>query len=368
MKIHAIRSLQCQDHACNIPPNVLNVLWFLGKRCNFDCSYCSPHNHDAVSPFIDLVKCQNFVSRTHGWADQHNKKIKWSFTGGEPFLDPGFLPLLATIKSCASTEQINVVTNGSLPVDTYLHSQDFLAGLTFSLHLERPQQEIQNTLEKIIDLHSRQKSFVNVNLMFLPSTLDQVKQIRDQLGAAGVSSSVRRITPMHIEQQYLPYRQEGSGRKDVVLTDIEHQSRTRQEWKKINVARRTQALEDYYSPEEEQYLDQVAQESLWQNLGAWTDQGYRELNSNNLIAEKTNRFRDWICYGGVDDINIDFDGKIYRAFCQNGGPIGHINDDVAFGTQPTLCQLDWCICVSDIAIRKAHPDHVDLILGSGKQS
>ena len=44
--------------------NVFQVTWDLGRRCNYDCSYCPMHRHDNFSPHAsleELIKNSDFV-------------------------------------------------------------------------------------------------------------------------------------------------------------------------------------------------------------------------------------------------------------------------------------------------------------------
>ena len=34
--------------------NRYQIIWDLGRRCSYACSYCPPHRNNKTSPFIDL--------------------------------------------------------------------------------------------------------------------------------------------------------------------------------------------------------------------------------------------------------------------------------------------------------------------------
>ena len=84
-----------------LPDQKLVVTWDLGRRCNYDCSYCPPTRHDKVSPYAELPKlkktakfvldyCNTLVSYKKS-GDGAHQQISISFTGGEPTVHPGFL-------------------------------------------------------------------------------------------------------------------------------------------------------------------------------------------------------------------------------------------------------------------------------------
>lgn len=360
--IVAVRSLMCADHAHNIPPTVRVINWFLGKRCNYDCSYCSPHIHDAVSPFIDLVSAKKFVDKAYSQC-QWPQKIKWGFTGGEPFVDPGFLPLIDHI-SQGACEQIDVTTNGSLPYSTYLKSSKFLNGLTFSLHLERSQKEIDTILETILRLKDSTDLFLSINLMFLAGKGTQVTDIQKKLRDNDVPVAVRKITPPVLDQKHLPFVQTGNGKKQQQLHDTEVQTEHKNIWRIENDLARGQNIIEYYTPGEIAQIQTANTKPLWQNMAFWDKSGcYREVNTEYLVAHDANSFQSWICYAGVDGLYIDFDGRIYVGQCLNGRSIGHINDDTPpFQQNPVICQRQWCTCNNDIPVRKCVSDsYLDLI-------
>jgi len=355
----ALRSLQCQDHANNIPPTVLTVHWFLGKRCNYDCSYCSPHTHDAVSPFIDIVTAKTFVNCVEDYCIKNNKKVKWSFTGGEPFIDPGFLDLAWHIKNSSSTEQLNVTTNGSLPMRTYQVASEIFKGITVSIHLERSDEEINSTISNFAQIKN---CFISVNLMFIPGQLSRIKTIVQQLKDQQIPVVLRKITPNIIQEGLMPYQSAGPGKKHVQLISRADQSLNKIQWQKNLDSDRADRIKDFYNDTELEYLGLINDSTEWSNCGIWSSDGsYQEINSDALVATDRVNFYGWTCYAGVDNIFIDFDGQIYRGMCQNDGAIGHIKNLVTFVSDATVCKKQWCVCNNDITLRKATQDGLGYI-------
>ena len=352
--IRAIRSLQCRDHAINLPPNVLTVMWYLGKRCNYDCSYCSPHIHDAVSPFVDPEQSKKFIDTTINWAISNNKKIKWSFTGGEPFLDPSLFDLVKTLSDSTTTEQINIITNGSLPLSHYEKFAGLVAGITFSVHLERSNVEIQKTINTMISLVQQQKIFVSCNLMFLPGRQQEIEKIVQQLQKNKVNFVLRKISPDPVAELLTPFVAPNKFKKSLELKSVDQQSDNKQQWKSIKDQQLTDLSHSYYSDQELEYLKIINTQPVWQNMGLWYGQDqYEEINTDLLLSLGKNQFQNWTCYAGVDNVYVDFDGHVYRGMCQEGGQIGHMRDWSGFLTQPVVCHRNYCGCNQDIVVRKS---------------
>jgi MoaA/NifB/PqqE/SkfB family radical SAM enzyme len=72
--------------------HILRVEWNIGKRCNYDCSYCNKDTHDDTSKFMEWDIYTNAIDQLLKFAN--GKPIKISFTGGEPFVHPKFIDML----------------------------------------------------------------------------------------------------------------------------------------------------------------------------------------------------------------------------------------------------------------------------------
>ena len=64
--MNLIQNLNSFDTVDLLDGNVFQVTWDVGRRCNYDCSYCPTHRHDNFSPHAsleDLKKNAEFVLR-----------------------------------------------------------------------------------------------------------------------------------------------------------------------------------------------------------------------------------------------------------------------------------------------------------------
>ena len=80
------------------------ITWDLGRRCNYDCSYCPAHRHDNFSPHATLQELKNTAEFLFDYVSvvaEHriNKNFDVSFTGGEPTVNPKFLEFAKYLKS-----------------------------------------------------------------------------------------------------------------------------------------------------------------------------------------------------------------------------------------------------------------------------
>jgi MoaA/NifB/PqqE/SkfB family radical SAM enzyme len=79
-------------------PVPYQVLWDLGRKCNYDCHYCWPAVHNKVDPHKDYdLLIRTFDHIIDNWAG--GESIRWNFGGGEPTLHPRFIDLMKHLKS-----------------------------------------------------------------------------------------------------------------------------------------------------------------------------------------------------------------------------------------------------------------------------
>jgi hypothetical protein len=107
------------------------VAWDLGRRCNFECWYCSENSHNTYEPLKNL----EFLTRAYQnlktfWAG--DGKIKFSFTGGEPAVYKDYLPFVKLLR--ADGHIISTTTNGS-STEKYYAELAYYSNITFSIHL-----------------------------------------------------------------------------------------------------------------------------------------------------------------------------------------------------------------------------------------
>jgi MoaA/NifB/PqqE/SkfB family radical SAM enzyme len=89
----------------------------LTDRCNFNCLYCRGLRRD-ISGDLPFSEAERILSI---WIEQGLRNVR--FTGGEPCL---YKKLPELVKFCrdSGVERIAISTNGSLPLDQYLHLVD----------------------------------------------------------------------------------------------------------------------------------------------------------------------------------------------------------------------------------------------------
>jgi Radical SAM superfamily len=168
--------------------SVFQVGWDLGRRCNYDCSYCPSHRHDNFSPhapFAQLIKNVDFLYRYIDLYSTYRstKKVSINFTGGEPTVHPNFIQLIEYLSSeyqdryadrwqCGFT----VTSNGAMSERMATAIMDNMGFITISYHAEADAALKQQVLDRIeqFRLHGPEKQCgLSINVMFHAEHFDE---------------------------------------------------------------------------------------------------------------------------------------------------------------------------------------------------
>ena len=281
----------------------VKVEWNLGKRCNYDCSYCPAVIHDNTSPHTDINILKNAV-------DELSKinNIRISFTGGEPCVHPKILDLLEYAKPKVSW--LNVTTNGTRTAEFYIDILDRLINhIVFSVHFEYDYQKVIETVLNVAQ-HTKNKNIL-VHMMMLPGHLDDVSDACRRLKEAGINYALRPIRWTETHDVFEDMERYSADEKDFLVTQN-------------------------HNPPHNTMIDET-----------------ESCNTNDLLIAKTNQFKGWKCNAGLESLMINWDGDVHRATCRVGGSLGNIyNGTFESPIAPIICTRKWCTCVADIPLTK----------------
>jgi MoaA/NifB/PqqE/SkfB family radical SAM enzyme len=285
----------------SIEANAIKIEWNLGKRCNYDCSYCPSEIHDNSSPHTDI----ELLKRTVDQMVKLDKPIRLSFTGGEPCVHPKFKELVAYCKAKGVT-WISVTTNGTLPADFY--SALPVDQIIFSLHFEFDYFRVFETIKKVNKTFDKE---ILVHVMAIHSHLNLVRNVVWLLGLEGIPYILRRIR----------------------WTDGDHD-----------------LFDDMkYEPND---LAWIKSSEATVNPNTLIDDTI-QYHANDIIKLHLNQFKDWKCNIGIESLMVNWDGEVFRATCRVGGSLGNIYQGTfSIPKDPVSCTRNFCTCATDIPITK----------------
>jgi MoaA/NifB/PqqE/SkfB family radical SAM enzyme len=285
----------------------IKVEWNLGKRCNYDCSYCPETIHDNYSPHTDINILENTVDKLC----DIGKPLRISLTGGEPCVHPDIEDLFDYFKR-KNIFWVNVTTNGTRGYQWYLNNEMYFNHIVFSLHFEHDYTRIVDTILKFYD--STERDFF-VNIMAHHKYMDQCRTVVKKFNEIGIKYAVRRIRWTDGDHN--------------VFDDLRYEG-TDLQWILDQEATVKPNTVIYKNNEEPIYF-----------------------HANDVIKNHLNKFTGWKCNAGLESLMINWDGEVHRATCRVGGSLGNIYHGTFLPPNDSIvCTRDWCTCAADIPLTK----------------
>lgn len=356
--------------------NSMMIDWYIGKRCNFSCSYCVDFIHDNYSAHVPFEKMKIFVDKI---VERYGTNITWSLTGGEPTLNPDFIKLLEYLQD--KKYHISVCTNGSRDIDYLLRMYELVDNITYSLHFEHITLKLEEYKQKALEFERWRKNWNSNHItgweigdiqpkqfiarfMALPGFINEISKLTDEFKNAGIERIEHRVIRPQKEyfveenKQKMP---DGSYRWKIKKSKTDISDKTKVAPNKDNWDTYTTVLEReerWYSETDREILsnlyDEVKTERKWLEL-------YIEDSSKNIKVEhvhynKSNfeyqtNFKGWTCYAGVSLLKVAPNGDIFVANCFQGGPLANIytmTEDIQLPTEPIVCQKFRCTDPMDL--------------------
>lgn len=158
------------------------VMWALGRRCNYDCSYCDDVAHDAKSPYAPRDQLFAAVDTLHR-DFARGEVIRYAFSGGEPTLNPAFLDLVRNLAEHGHI--VGTTTNGSR-TPAYYAELFGLSHINFSVHFEYAREaRLLETARALLDRRRREpglaERIVGYQLMIVPGGLERAEAFAELL-------------------------------------------------------------------------------------------------------------------------------------------------------------------------------------------
>ena len=148
--------------------NRYQIIWDLGRRCSYACSYCPPHRNNKTSPYLSFEKLCETMDGIAEYANLYDEfrnkpaKKKLSFTGGEPTIHPRFFDFLEYCRDEYPDFSRGLTTNGWFSIVTLQRVIDTTTGGTISYHCEAEDKQKKRVIENAIALKDKFKC----NVMF----------------------------------------------------------------------------------------------------------------------------------------------------------------------------------------------------------
>jgi organic radical activating enzyme len=165
------------------------ILWDLGRRCNYDCSYCWPAVHNRYEEHKSYGVLVSTVDKIiNEWSN--SGRIRWNFGGGEPTLHPDFLKLITHLSS--KNQWTMVTSNGTRDHRYWAEAASVLNSINLSAHFEglsteKEEDRFVRNIEAICKHHDEHDDdhWLEIKLMCTPQHFERAVNLKNKINALG---------------------------------------------------------------------------------------------------------------------------------------------------------------------------------------
>lgn len=360
------------------PTGAFSVDWYIGKRCNFSCSYCVDYLHDNHSPHVPL---ENMKILADAIIDKHGHNVYWSLTGGEPTINPKFMDLCKYIKNERGARHISLTTNGSRTAKYLKELYQYIDGITLSFHFEHLQDRIDEFIDKCIQLEDWRnawnaeqeasgkkfpdwdtgyiKKTLILRFMVYPGQFETVARMEKAFRDHGITN---------IEHRYIrpPGGNSNELMPDVKLDfDKNHDKMDPTQLVSTKDKATIKSIETrenkFYKEGEKEKIKDLYESKITpdkRKLKFWFDNNGElvdeDFHYNELNFDKKNNYEGWLCWAGVKHLKVTPTGDIYIGSCHVGGKRGNIYEieNIDLPTDPIRCPKWRCTDNLDLKVPK----------------
>ena len=351
---------------------LMTIDWYMGKRCNFSCSYCADFIHDNYSAHVSFEKMKLFSDKV---TQIYGTDIQWSLTGGEPTLNPDFLKLLHYLQD--KKHHISVCTNGSRSIDYLLKMYQSVDNIVLSLHFEHISRKLDDYAAKALELEkwrlkwnqaiSPEKKGWNkgqiqpktliLRFMVVPGFSKEIEELSHKLSPSFERIEYRVIRPQKenfvnankIKTKHGFYKWKKKPKTSIIdrNTKVAPNQENKSAAKEV-----TEREQRWYSEEDrktmEKFYKHIRPNRKWligfieKNNG---DIVQKEYYYNDLNYRGKTHFKGWSCTAGIKLLKVAPNGDIFIANCFQGGTLGNMYSlDETFEPPkaPVICQKSRC--------------------------
>lgn len=144
--------------------NQKQVYWEIGRRCNYDCSYCWPWIHNNTDPHKSLEQLMKATSLIEERFTK-GEAVNFIISGGEPTVNKDFLDWLRYLNTMG--HHVSLHSNGSRLPDYYreiIHYGD----LNLSVHFEfYDRKKFVKVVEAIADEKAKHGGLGHLEIKFM---------------------------------------------------------------------------------------------------------------------------------------------------------------------------------------------------------
>lgn len=182
LKVNKISSHELSAIERTHSPGCKQVYWEIGRRCNYDCSYCWPwihNNHERHKTLEELISATQKLEEKFMKGD----RVNFIISGGEPTINPAFLDWARYIHGFK--HHLSMHSNGSRQ-PSYYRELIYCGDLNLSAHFEFLNQEkflkvVEAITEEKVKAQNVDVGHLEVKIMMAPGRRLEALQLEQEL-------------------------------------------------------------------------------------------------------------------------------------------------------------------------------------------
>ena len=161
----------------------LTITWDIGRRCNYQCSYCPPSTSNTFEVHKTYGSLKFGVDNIHKNFCR-DKKASWIFTGGEPTINPSYLEIVKLLHNDLH-HLVHTQSNGSREGNYYSELINY-SSIGFSVHLEQFNHKkfleaCQAIAIKKESLEENMRQNFSIRIMVPPNELPKAIELKNDI-------------------------------------------------------------------------------------------------------------------------------------------------------------------------------------------
>lgn len=306
----------------------LYIDFTIGTICNYKCYYCFEGLNDGQFKFptdIDLT-----VTNLKYLLDLYNKSnIRLHITGGEPTHWNQLDEFVSHFQSC----KVTLSTNGSKKLEWWEKNSHLFDCISISVHAGY--SDVEHLSKVATWIYDNTDTFIECTVLMDPQNWSHCVSMIEEFTNKDISWLLK-VRPV------------------ILKGDSSHYSNEQYLYMKDKV-------KNYPSDE---YIRKMSSKisSKTNLITTFNDGSVQSLKTIDFFEHNWHHFTGWSCNVGVDRFSIDRDGTIKGACGAKNlfgltEPLSIYDPNLTTKItknmiQPTICQLNYCECPSDIKITK----------------
>ena len=331
--------------------NILEVRWDPNNLCNYKCEYCWPGSHDGdySSPKDLNLIIKNFNHMAEHYKKIGKDKIDLKMGGGEPTLWKDLATFIREIKK-HNDIYFTIISNGSRTLRWWKENGDLIDNAHLSFHIAQADADHMIAVaDTLFEFNKKVTVKVLMDRKHWQEGLDVIEYMKQHSKHKWFIMTCEVIEPETLKIADIR-----------VVADNDIQLTTKQKSFLKNPLKRIPSLMWFWKNIKLVFAGQIR---LYESIAYFENNKKVKAKTNTYINNKWTSFQGWSCDIGLENMYIDWSGKLKGSCGQSlygldyyfnildADFVGKFNPEL----KPSICSIRNCFCSPETHVSKRAP-------------